>query len=115
MLRCLSTSAGMGSTYKGAKCFFWVVSAKGRKKSCWHYTSRPLKVNDGHWGDKQTFLLKNDESLWHRSWSRDASKPVGLDYLLDNTDSYGFSFLGCSGEVTGKVLMDELEIELAGR
>ena len=106
---------GDGLDLKGAKCFFWAVSAKGRKKSRWHYTSRPLKANHGHWGDKQTFLLKNDESLWHRSWSRDASKPVSLDYLLGNTDSYGFSFLGFSGEVTGKVSMDELEIELAGR
>ena len=105
---------GDGLDLKGAKCFFWAVSAKGRKKSRWHYTSHPLKVNDGNWGDKQTFVLKNDESLWHRSWSRDASKRVSLDYLLGNTDSYGFSFLGFSGGVTGKVLMDELEIELAG-
>ena len=75
----------------------------------------PLKVNDGHWGDKQTFLLKNDESPWLRSGSPDASKPVSLDYLMGNTDSYGFSFAGFSSEVSGRVSADELEIEFAGR
>ncbi len=34
---------------------------------------------------------------------------------MGNTDSYGFSFVGFSSEVTGKVSTDELEIELAGR
>ncbi len=77
--------------------------------------NRLLKVNDGRWGDKQTFVLKNDESLWRRSWSPDASKPVSLDYLVGNTDSYGFSFAGSSSQVTGMVSAGELEIELSGR
>ncbi len=53
-----------------------------------------------------------DESLWHRSW---APSGHSLDSLLKESASYGFSFVGFSEEVTGKLSMDQFEIRLAGR
>jgi hypothetical protein len=35
-------------------------------------------------------------------------KAATLDEVLDTCDSYGFSFVGFSGEATGKFSMDEL-------
>jgi len=71
----------------------------------------PLKVSDGQWGERQTFVLKNDETLWHRSWSGRPQNPGSLDQVLTG-DSYGFSFVGFSEEVTGKFSMDEFQIRL---
>ena len=95
---------------KGGRCLFWAFNQK--KGTRWHYRSQPLKIHPGGWGDKQTFVLKNDEKLWHRSWSRFPDKPAGLDEVLRECDSYGFSFVGFSEKVTGRFAMDELEIRL---
>lgn len=96
---------------KGGKCLFWALNnAKGTR---WHYAKEPLKITEGKWGEKQTVVLSNDEKLWHRSWSRNPDKPASLDEVLGVCDSYGFSFIGFSEEVTGKFSMDELVIELA--
>jgi hypothetical protein len=54
--------------------------------------------------------LKNDERLWHRSWSRYPENPASLDQCLGVAESYGFSFTGFSLEPTGKFSMDELVI-----
>jgi hypothetical protein len=69
-----------------------------------------LTVEADAWGTKQTFVLTNDESLWHRSWARNPNNPASLDRVLSSVDSYGFSFVGFSEEVTGRFAMDELEI-----
>lgn len=98
---------------KGAKCLFWAVNnANGTR---WHYKSQPLAISEGKWGPKQTIVLKNEEKLWHRSWWRYPARPGSLDAVLGKCDSYGFSFVGFSEEVTGKFSMDELEIEMAAR
>ena len=91
---------------KGAECYFWVHSGGTR----WHYTGRPLKIHHGEWGPPEHFVLVNDESLWHRSW---APSRASLDALLKNSASYGFSFVGFSEEVTGKLSMDQFELHLA--
>lgn len=93
---------------KGAQCFFWVHSGGTR----WHYTGRPLKIHHGEWGPPEHFVLVNDESLWHRSW---APSQTPLDDMLMNSASYGFSFVGFSEEVTGKLSMDQFELHLARR
>lgn len=91
----------------GAQCCFWVHSGGTR----WHYTSHPLTISDGHWAvEPCRFTLKNDESLWHRSWSIDPTDPMRLDNLLADAASYGFSFAGFSSEVSGRLSMDEFEI-----
>lgn len=91
---------------KGSKCYFWV----NRPGTRWHLTSQPLKITEGKWGEKQTFTLKNDEKLWHRSW---AANPAPLNDILQTCHSYGFAFVGFSEEVTGKFAMDEFVIRLA--
>jgi hypothetical protein len=98
---------------KGAKCYFWALDNQIGTR--WHYVSQPLPVAEGAWGGKVTFTLKSDEKLWHRTWARNPASPASLDHVLRECDSYGFSFLGFSGEVTGKFAMDELEIEFAGK
>ena len=93
---------------KGAKCYFWVHTGGTR----WHYTGRPLKIHQGEWGPPEHFVLVNDESLWHRSW---APSKTSLNDLLKNSASYGFSFVGFSEEVTGKLSMDQFELHPASR
>ena len=56
------------------------------------------------------FTLKNDDSLWHRSWTKEPNSAASQDALLKITHSYGFSFVGFSSEVIGKLSMDEFEI-----
>lgn len=95
---------------KGGRCLFWVYSDAGATR--WHFLASPLVIKNDTWGAKQTFRLTNSEQLWHRSWSYIPNQPGTLDRVLSNADSYGFSFVGFSGEVTGKIAMDELTIEL---
>lgn len=92
---------------KGAQIYFWVHS-----RARWHFTSHPLTVSQGQWGNKVTFKLLNDESLWHRSYSADPNLN-SLDFTLGVADSYGFSFIGFppGNKVTGKLSMDEFTIE----
>ena len=100
---------GDGLDLKGAKCYFWVFDSQTGSR--WHYTAKPLKVSDGQWGERQTFVLKNDEALWHRSWSWRPQNPGSLDQVLSG-NSYGFAFVGFSEEVTGRFSMDEFRIRL---
>lgn len=94
----------------GAQCFFWVHSPSTR----WHLTASPVPICDGTWGEDPTELhLEADENLWHHSWSVDPRNPLDLDTLLSNAVSYGFSLVGFSSEVRGKLSMDEFEIETA--
>ena len=97
---------GDGLDLKGAKCYFWVNVPHNR----WHYTGHPLQVSMETWGTEQTFVLKNDESLWTRTYA--LTEPASLDRLLREAHSYGFSFIGFpdSDEVTGKFSMDLFRI-----
>ena len=101
---------GDGLNLKGGRCYFWALDQESGTR--WHYTSQPLEVTQGRWGEPLRFRLKNQESLWHRTWARTPSNPASLDEVLRTCDSYGFSFLNFSGEVTGKLSMDELAIRL---
>jgi hypothetical protein len=91
----------------GAQCLFWAHVGGTR----WHYSSQPLEITQGHWADQPNrFTLKNDESLWHMSWSNTPDNPAPLDAVLQGAHSYGFSFVGFSSEVTGRFCMAEFEI-----
>ncbi|MCX8214304.1 MAG: hypothetical protein OTJ97_07340 [SAR202 cluster bacterium] len=93
----------------GADCLFWVHSNGTR----WHFNSNPLEISDGKWADRpNTFTLKNDEALWHMSWTGRSEGPASLDALLKDAVSYGFSFVGVTDEARGRLSMDELEIKL---
>ena len=96
---------------KGAKCYFWVLD--NEKGTRWHCKGQPLTIEKERWGEPQQIILKPDEKLWYRSWTRNPDNPASLKETLESCDSYGFSFVGFSEEVTGKLSMDELKIELA--
>ena len=91
----------------GALCYFWVNSPGTR----WHLTGHPIAISEGRWAaEPARFTLRNDDRLWHRSW---AMRAQPLDAVLASAVSYGFSFVGFSSEVTGKLSMDEFAIQLA--
>lgn len=89
----------------GAQCFFWVHAASTR----WHYTAHPLALAEGVWTANR-LALATDENQWHRSWSADPSHPVALEQVLSRAESYGFSFVGFSSEVTGRLSMSQFSI-----
>ena len=93
----------------GAQCFFWVVAPNTR----WHYTAQPLSIGDGDWSGANRFALAVDEDQWHRSWSADPAKPTSLEQTLSEAVSYGFSFVGFSSEVTGKLSMSKFAIDVS--
>lgn len=94
----------------GAQCFFWVHGVGGR----WHLTSQPLAISDAAWSAAPLrFVLENDEQLWHHSWPRDPNTSRSLDCILGQAVSYGFSFVGFSSEVSGRLCMSQFEIKLA--
>ncbi|MSP14147.1 MAG: hypothetical protein EXR62_14475 [Chloroflexi bacterium] len=93
----------------GAQCYFWAAIGGTR----WHCHSQPLTISDGHWGEPNRFTLKNDESLWYRSWAGMPPNPKPLDRALGQALSYGFSFVGFAREVSGKLSMAEFEIKPA--
>ena len=91
----------------GARCYFWAHAAHTR----WHLTSAPLRIGDGAWTPEPNLLrLTPDESLWHNSWSSDPDRPRRLEPLLAAAQSYGISFVGFSGEVTGRLSMARFSI-----
>ena len=98
---------GDGLQRDGAQCFFWVHGSGTR----WHCTGQPLAIADDRWSAEPCRVaLRNDEALWHRSWSADPENPTPLDQALGRAQSYGFSFVGFSSEVSGRLCMDEFEI-----
>ncbi|MBM4086077.1 MAG: hypothetical protein FJ272_14930 [Planctomycetes bacterium] len=102
---------GDGLQLHGATCYFWVLSRHCR----WHFTSQPLAISEGAWASKPNVLtLRNEESLWHRSWSLDPAKPTALNDVLADVRSYGISLVGFGQEPRGKFSMDEFEIRRAG-
>jgi hypothetical protein len=91
----------------GAQCLFWVHGTSGR----WHLNSRPLAISEGEWAaEPLRFALSNDEALWHHSWPRDSKNPSRLEEILRAVHSYGFSFIGFSSEVSGRLCMSRFEM-----
>ena len=98
---------GDGLNLDGAQCFFWVHANHTR----WHCTAQPLNISNGDWsGEPERLSLSGDEKLWHLSWSG-AEEPATLDGALGGAESYGFSFVGFTAEVTGRLCMDQFAIE----
>ena len=92
----------------GARCLFWIHGGHTR----WHLASTPLDIGDGSWlSDPNRFTLSTSAAKWHLSWHSPKVEATPLDSLLAETESYGFSFVGFSQEVTGRFSMDEFEIK----
>ncbi len=90
----------------GARCLFWVHAAGGR----WHLVGHPLPITEGSWGEPVRFTLTDDESRWHHSWPRDPQRSRPLTDVLSAVESYGFSFVGFSAEVTGRLSLAQFTI-----
>jgi hypothetical protein len=95
---------------QGGQCYFWAHIGRSR----WHYSSQPLTITSGTWASEPNrIVLHNDEALWHRSWSGAPPVPRSLDDTLRQSVSYGFSFVGFSREVSGRLSMAGFEIKTA--
>jgi hypothetical protein len=92
----------------GATCYFWVVTFLPTSTR-WHYTSQPLNIPEGKWSNIQKITLKPKEELWHCSFSL-ANPRVSLNDTLEVCISFGFSFVGFSEKVTGKLSLSEFII-----
>jgi len=92
----------------GARCYFWVLTFLPASTR-WHYISQPLNIPNGKWSTLQKLTLHTNESLWHCSFSR--RKPrVPLNQTLGHCMSFGFSFVGFSEKVVGKLSLSEFTI-----
>lgn len=99
---------GDGLNLDGARCYFWTHVTRTR----WHLTSAPLRIGDGAWtSEPNRFRLTPDESLWHNSWTAEPDGLRRLEPLLAEAESYGFSFMGFSSEVTGRLSLSRFSIE----
>ncbi len=87
---------------KGAQCFLW-ISSYIPETTRWHYIQQPLAISDGHWGDLIRINLTNDENGWHKSFPPEAKQANCVDQTLSACISYGFSFVGFSEKVKGKL------------
>ena len=91
----------------GAQCYFWVLYNDTR----WHYTDIPLVLSQNKWADKpHLFSIKKEESKWNNSWTNLPNGPEPLSSVIKNCESYGFSLVGFKQEVTGRIGMDEFNI-----
>jgi hypothetical protein len=94
----------------GATCYFWVNSPGTR----WHYIAQPLTISEGAWAaTPERFVLHDDESRWRRSWAANPVTALSLTQMLRNALSYGFSFVGFSSEVSGRLSLAEFSIRAA--
>jgi hypothetical protein len=89
--------------------FFWVHAGGTR----WHFTSHPLTITNGEWTRQQVPLEPTPEG-WHCCGSVDPERPPPLQDVLGSTHSYGFSFVGFSREVTGRLSLAEFNLRLPG-
>jgi len=92
----------------GAQCYFWIVTFSPYTTR-WHYTHYPLEVPEGRWSAQQTLVLNPDESLWHCSFSAETPR-VPVQEALTCCHSFGFSFVGFSEKVLGKLSLSEFVI-----
>jgi hypothetical protein len=86
----------------GGECLFWI---KGRKGYRWHMSGKPLKITNNDWGTRLTFILENDEKLWHVSWPRLGTHDDvlrRLDIALGDVENLGFSFVHFDREAGGR-------------
>ena len=94
---------------QGGQCYFWVNSLDYGNR--WHLTKQALPIEAGRWADGPVVVsLRNDESLWRRSWTVPSAQKNPLDKVLGSADSYGFAFVGFREKVTGRFCIDEFRL-----
>jgi hypothetical protein len=95
----------------GARCYFWAVTHVPAATR-WHFVGQPVAVPEGGWGDEAVLRLAADPAQWHCSFvSKPAlHRPAGLLPTLAACFSYGFSFVGFSEKVTGRVALADFQM-----
>lgn len=93
----------------GARCYFW-IHTYAPTSTRWHYVAKPLLIPSGEWSAPQTIDLSATEEGWHRSFSLDKEQVVSLPEALNCCASYGFSFVGFSEKVTGKIMLADFRL-----
>ena len=94
---------------KGAQCFFW-IHCYSPHSTRWHYTTAHLDISHDSWGDLQAITLPNDPAQWQRSYSSNTDSPASLNLTLRACSSFGFSFIGFSDKVTGRLSLASFSI-----
>ncbi len=93
----------------GARCHFWVVSNAPRATR-WHFTGNNIPISDACWGEETVLKLTSDPAQWHRSFASDPETPLELEATLATCFSYGFSFVGFSEKVAGRVALADFRL-----
>ena len=101
---------GDGLALHGARCHFWAVTY-APSATRWHYTGETISVSRDCWGDEVTIRLAADPAQWHRSFAVDPAHPGDLEPTLACCFSYGFSFVGFSEKVTGRVGLADFRLQ----
>lgn len=95
----------------GALCYFWAVTHVPAATR-WHFIGQPIAVSEGCWGDEVVLRLAADPAQWHCSFvsKPELHQPAGLLSTLAVCFSYGFSFVGFSEKVTGRVALADFQM-----
>lgn len=94
---------------KEAQCYFWVHTATPHSTR-WHYIHQPLPIADGCWDAPHKITLANDQHSWHHSFSSDPASKRSLSTTLQACTSFGFSFVGFSEKVTGRLSLSAFSL-----
>jgi len=93
----------------GARCYFWVATQLPTTTR-WHCTAQPIAISPGQWQEPVVLRLSTDPAHWHRSFTSNPANAAGIDEALALCVSYGFSFVGFSQKVTGRVGLAEFAL-----
>ncbi len=102
---------GDGLQLHGASCYFWAVTHV-QSTTRYHLVQHPIPISQGSWGDEIVFRLAAEPSQWHCSFvsKPEVFQPVGLVSTLSACFSYGFSFVGFSEKVVGRVGLADFQM-----
>ena len=95
---------------KGGSCFFWILT-QTPFSTRWHYMDKPLDISREKWEKPQKIILRDEPSLWHRSFHKGSGQPHGLSQTLGRCMSYGFSFTGFNEKPTGRFSLASFSLE----
>jgi len=93
----------------GAQCYFWAVTY-APSATRWHCTGKPIPISHGRWEEPVVLRLEDDPAQWHCSFASDPACQQDLEQTLATCFSYGFSWVGFSRKVTGRVGLSDFRL-----
>jgi len=93
----------------GGRCHFWAVTY-APTATRWHYSGESIPIADGCWGDEVVLRLEDDPEKWHHSFSSFRGGEQTLGATLSTCFSYGFSLVGFSEKVTGRICLADFRL-----